>query len=245
MLQNILSFVLCLTGWYLFRVWTNQEVRYPPIEKCAKIVNITSCRRESYDSVRRHCRQNPTLEYLGTDLRNYHDNWEWARIYTVHWAEADINFPVQLIWNITTETIANIDLNINETSVDVSFEHLAVVFAEGRTSESCNSDDIRKLAEDHDPDNRLLIIQQSKPDAHFFGPRFQLVDKRAKFTRKLDDGINNVASKAKTEDRETWGSKLAFQRQRQKPEGIETEAMTATISMTKEPTPEATGAQEL
>ncbi|OAA75988.1 hypothetical protein LEL_05672 [Akanthomyces lecanii RCEF 1005] len=187
------------------------------------------------------CQQRPTLEYFGDNVRSYHDEWEWDRIYTINWEHPDQNYPTQLLWNITERTIAHVDLPLNETSMRVSFGDLTTAFCDGSAEFSKCQDDVRKSAASDKIDNRLLVTQDSKPDAIFFGPRFALVDKRAKMARIVGDGANEPAYSGASDDDKNWGSKFVVQRQRQGPGGIEKDAITFTANLVSDEKPTPTG----
>lgn len=105
---HLVSLMLALCTCYLSKLRTDNQRQPREVIRPARIVNITSCSRKQYDIVKFDCRQRPNLEYLGENLRSFHDEWEWDRIYTINWEHPDQDYPTQLLWNITERTIAHV-----------------------------------------------------------------------------------------------------------------------------------------
>jgi hypothetical protein len=131
-----------------------------------------------------------------------------------------------------------VELPHNETSVDFSFKDLATAFADGREDKCGSVDHIKRAAGDGDPDNRLLVKQDSNPNGTFFGPRFTIVEKRSKTVSSLEDGDGNGEALGIIDSscsRKPWSSKLAVVIHEPKPDGVQTRILTATFeTFTKE-----------
>lgn len=104
----LVSLMLALCTCYLYKLQTDNQQQPREVTRPARIVNVTSCSRKQYNEVNFDCRQRPTLEYLGKNLRSFHDEWEWDRIYTINWEHPDQDYPTQLLWNITERTVAHV-----------------------------------------------------------------------------------------------------------------------------------------
>lgn len=191
MLLNVLSVLLGAGAWYLSMRRTDRQLQYLEEEVYANIINITSCAREDYNEIERYCRRAPTLEFLGMDKRNYHDEWEWSRIYTVHWTDADPDYPIHLLWNISDFTVAKLgtlvfpavtvtvdvaswcdsantnppvlelDLSRVKQRLDFSPEDLAVAFSNSQPDKTESMVRIRRAAGDDEYPDNRLVVTQA------------------------------------------------------------------------------------